>query len=127
VRHLPTTQELTTQSNIGYPAKGVAYLRAHPPAGPVFNDFNWGGYMVWNDPTLPIFIDTRADIFEQSGLLKDYLDLIDLQLPVESYNHGQLRYVFFPRNAPIIAALTRSPNWTVEYQDDTAVLVRRVR
>jgi hypothetical protein len=127
VTHLPATQELTTQSNTGYPAKAVAYLREHPPAGPLFNDFNWGGYILWNDPAQPIFIDTRADIFEQSGLLKNYIDLITLQLPVEDFNHGQLRYVLFPRNAAIIAALNRSPNWTIEYQDDTAVLLRRIR
>jgi len=126
VTHLPSTQELTTQSNTGYPAKAVAYLREHPPAGPILNDFNWGGYVIWNDPAQPIFIDTRADIFEQSGLLKSYIDLIGLQLPIEAFNRGQLRYVFFPRNAAIVAALTRSPNWTVEYQDDTAVLLRRI-
>ncbi len=125
--HLPSTQELTAESNSGYPAQAIAYLRDHPPAGPVFNDFNWGGYIIWNDPTQPIFIDTRADLFEQSGLLKNYVDLVNLQLPVEDFNHGQFRYVFFPKNAALIAAITRSPRWTVEYQDDTAVLLRRIR
>ncbi len=127
VTHLPTTPELTTQANTGYPAKAVAYLREHPPAGPLFNDFNWGGYILWNDPTQAIFIDTRADLFEQSGLLKSYIDLINLQLPVEDFARGQLRYVFFPKNAAVIAALTRSPNWTIEYEDDTAVLLRRIK
>ena len=122
----PKTQLLTTQSEIGYPAKAVAYLREHPPTGPIFNDFNWGGYIVWNDPAQPIFIDTRADLFEQSGLLKNYIDLLSLQLPVEDYNQGQFRYVLFPRNTPVIAALSRSSNWTVEYQDDTTVLLRRI-
>ncbi len=127
VAYWPKTQALTTQSNTGYPAKAVAYLQKHPPAGALFNDFNWGGYIVWNDPAQPIFIDTRADIFEQSGLLKNYIDLISLQEPVEDYNHGQFRYVLFPKNTPLIAALSRSPNWAVEYQDDTAVLLHRLR
>ena len=124
--HLPTTQELTIESERGYPAQAVAYLRQHPPNGPIFNDFNWGGFIIWNDPAQSIFIDTRADIFEQTGLLKSYLELINLQLPVEAFNQGQFRYVFFPKNALIIAALARSSNWTVEYQDDTAVLLRRI-
>jgi hypothetical protein len=127
VTHLPTTQQLTTQSNTGYPAKAVAYLRQHPPAGPMLNDFNWGGYVIWNDPAQPIFIDTRADVFEQTGLLKSYLDLINLQLPVEDFTQSQFRYVFFPKNATIVAALNRSPNWTVDYQDETAVLLRRIK
>jgi len=127
VTHVPTQQELTAQSDRGYPAQAVAYLRQHPPAGPLFNDCNWGGYLIWNLPTQPVFLDTRADVFEQTGLLQSYLDLIDLKTPIESFNQGQLRYVLFPKAAPIVAALSRSPDWTIEYQDDTAVLLHRIR
>jgi hypothetical protein len=127
VTHIPNENVLTLQQDEGYPAQAVHYLRQHPLKEPLLNDFNWGGYLAWNLPTQPIFIDTRADIFEQSGLFKTYLDMTALALPVEDYNHGQLRYVLFPRSSPLVAALSRSPNWATEYQDDTAVLLHRLR
>ena len=125
--HVPTRDELQAQGDRGYPAKAVAYLSQHPISGPLFNDFNWGGYLVWNLPKQPIFIDTRADVFEQTGLLQSYMNLINLKTPVESFKPTKFRYVLFPRDSQIVAALSRSPNWTIEYQDDTAVLLRRLQ
>lgn len=126
LNNFPSAQQLELQSKMGYPNLAVAYLREHPPAGPMLNDFNWGGFLIWNDPSLPIFIDTRADLFEESGLLKSYLDVVNLQSPLEGFEHQRFQYVFFPRHAALLAALTRSPDWIVEYQDDTAVLLRRI-
>ncbi len=127
ISHVPTRDELIGQEDRGYPSKAVTYLSQHPLSGPLFNDFNWGGYLIWNLPTQPIFIDTRADVFEQTGLLQSYMDLINLKLPVESFKQTKFRYVLFPKDSQIVAALSRSPNWTIEYQDDTAVLLHRLR
>ncbi len=123
---VPNPGILNERQNKGYPEQAVQYLRAHPPAGPMLNDFNWGGYLIWHLPTQRIFIDTRADVFEQTGLLKSYLDIISLNSPIEAFNAGELRYALFPQASPLIAALRRSPNWVIEYQDSTAVLLHRI-
>jgi hypothetical protein len=31
-------------------------------AGPLFNDFNWGGYLIWALPGLPVAIDGRTNL-----------------------------------------------------------------
>ena len=126
--HIPTQQALRTVSDTGqpgYPSGAVAFLRAHPATGPVFNDFNWGGYLILNLPTQPVFIDTRTDIFDDTGLFATYFDLLSIKSPIESFRNGQLRYVLIPPTTPLANLLARLPNWTLLYHDSTAVLYHR--
>jgi len=125
--HFPSPQQLDREANRGWPEQAIGYLRQHPPQGKVFNDFNWGGYLIWNLPSQPVFIDTRTDVFEETGLFQDYIDLVNLRMPLKSYKGGELRYVLFPKDALLVAALRDSPDWTVEYEDDVAVLLRCTR
>jgi hypothetical protein len=32
-------------------------------AGPLYNDFNWGGYLMWALPALPVAIDGRTNLY----------------------------------------------------------------
>ncbi len=123
--HVPKSTELLQEQDKGYPAGAVRYLRGHQISGSLLNDFNWGGYLAWNLPQQPIFIDTRADVFEETGLFKTYLDITEIKAPIDSYHHGEFRYALFAKDAPISILLYQSPNWTAEYQDDTSVLFRR--
>jgi hypothetical protein len=121
----PNRQELTRQQNDLYPAAAVAYLRQHPPSGPVLNEFNWGGYIIWNLPKQPVFIDTRTDVFEEAGLLKNYVDLVNLREPVDTFHNSEFQYVFFPVGTTLAESLKRSSNWSVVYQDDVAIIFKR--
>jgi hypothetical protein len=85
----PNRQELIRQQNQLYPAAAVAYLQQHPATGPMLNEFNWGGYIIWNLPQQPVFIDTRTDVFEEAGLLKNYIDLVNLRESVDTFHNGQ--------------------------------------
>src|SRR5213594_806201 len=80
-RYWPRETELQSLVADQYPAQAVSYLQAHPPSGPVLNFYLWGGYLNWRDPSLKIFLDSRVDIFEYSGVLQDYLDLLALKDP----------------------------------------------
>jgi hypothetical protein len=127
--HIPSEQQVKKEfdtGDLGYPAGAVAYLHAHPAQGAVFNDFNWGGYLIWNLPQQPVFIDTRTDVFEETGLYRQYFDLLSLKTRIESYNNGELRYVLLPPKSPLVNLLERLPTWRVEYQDDTSVLIHRI-
>jgi hypothetical protein len=54
-------QELasTTKGSISLPKKAVAYLNSHPCQGNLFNDYNLGGYLIWQAPNTPVYIDGR--------------------------------------------------------------------
>jgi hypothetical protein len=109
-----------------YPVEAVAYLQAHPPAGRMLNFYLWGGYLNWRDPSLKVFVDSRVDIFEYSGVLADYLDILALKNPAPLLEEYKIRSVLFPVGEPLTYVLQHDPNWKVLYRDKSTILFERV-
>jgi hypothetical protein len=70
-------------------------------------------------------VDSRVDIFEYSGVLKDYLDLLALDDPQRILSRYNIRYVLFPPGEPLTYVLLHDPNWRVLYSDRISVLLER--
>jgi len=138
----PRNAQVKSSIEESYPSGMMTYLQAHPPDGNVLNFYLWGGYLEWHEPRLKTFIDSRVDIFEYAGVLKDYLDL----LGADAYEHRpyaildkyNVRYVLFPRkdnanpllNGPgvsgnLVYVLKADPNWKMLYQDNVSVLLEK--
>ena len=43
----------------GYPKQAVAYLKQHGCRGNLYNDYDYGGYLIWKLPSVPLYIDGR--------------------------------------------------------------------
>jgi hypothetical protein len=41
----------------------VNFLRQNPPPGPLYNTFDWGGFLMWYMPQYPVSIDGRNDLY----------------------------------------------------------------
>jgi len=109
-----------------YPVRAVSYLQAHPPTGPIVNYYLWGGYLNWKDPNLKVFVDGRADIFEYSGVFKDYLSLLLLESPEPILDKYHAQYVLFPRHEPFTYFMQHDPKWKTVYSDKLSVLLERI-
>ena len=108
-----------------YPTQAVSYLETHPPDGAILNFYLWGGYLNWRDPRLKVFVDSRVDIFEYSGVLKDYLDLLALKEPTTILDKYRIRYVLFPPDEALTYVLKHDAGWRVVYSDSISVLLER--
>ena len=49
-----------------YPVQAVAYLRVHPCQGRLFNEYDFGGYLIWQLPSEPVYIDGRMPSWRDS-------------------------------------------------------------
>jgi hypothetical protein len=45
-----------------FPVEAARAVRRGGYAGPLYNDFNWGGYLIWALPELPVAIDGRTNL-----------------------------------------------------------------
>ncbi|MDD5527406.1 MAG: hypothetical protein PHO56_00295 [Patescibacteria group bacterium] len=65
-----------------YPYQAVAFLRAHPEWDDlrIFNNYGWGGYLIWQYPEKRLFIDGRLPQYQFNGhsLLEEYNDFYDI-------------------------------------------------
>ena len=125
VYYWPNSAQLKRSVAEQYPAEVLPYLKAHPPTGPMLNYYLWGGYLNWNDRNLKIFLDSRVDIFEYSGVLKDYLDALELNHPESVLDKYKIQYVLFPHGEPLTYVLEHDPGWKVLYNDRISVLLER--
>lgn len=105
------------------PVRAVEALRITPPPGPIFNDYNWGGYLLWAAyPEYPTFVDGRTDVFPAS-VFEDYLRLWSAQgtweAAMESYG---IRILLLPPASPLVDALANR-GWTEQYRDEAAVIL----
>jgi hypothetical protein len=126
VRYWPSTTNLQDGVAQDYPAGVLPYLKAHPPAGPLLNNYLWGGYLGWQDRNLKVFIDSRVDIFEYAGVFQDYLDLLAVKKPVAILDKYKIRTVLFTPDEPLTYVLEHDPGWNVQYRDAVCVLLERV-
>jgi hypothetical protein len=86
-----------------YPVQAVAYLRAHPCSGHIFNDYNYGGYLIWQLPSQPVYIDGRMPSWRNSSGQK-YFDIynkvIDNKATTKSeFESNNITCVLLSRNS----------------------------
>jgi hypothetical protein len=56
-----------------YPSQAVNYLSQHPCQGNLFNDYDYGGYLIWKLPKQKVYIDGRMPSWkDKTG--KKYID-----------------------------------------------------
>jgi hypothetical protein len=125
VHYWPKQSSLESTVKDQYPAGAVSYLNTHSVNGPMLNYYLWGGYLSWEEPTVKVFIDGRADIFDYSGVFRDYLDVIGIHQPDAILEKYKIRYVLFPQNEPFTYVLERNARWRTVYRDANSVLFER--
>jgi hypothetical protein len=108
------------------PVAAVDYLREADLPGPMFNNYNWGGYIIWELPQYPVFVDGRTDLYGDE-LLSQYLNALfargDWRGTLDEYD---INLVFVETAAPLAIELRQEPGWEETYQDDMAAIFVRL-
>jgi hypothetical protein len=115
-----------TPSSMGYPSGAVAYVRAHHLHGNLFNEYGWGGYLIYNlYPDWRVFIDGRADVYG-NAFGERYDQVVTLgQGWREVLDAYDVRVVLIPRTSPLADALASDRDWTEVYSDQLSGLFAR--
>lgn len=116
-----------------YPAGAAEFLKANHISTPLFNTYEYGGYLIWKD--VPVFIDGRA---LSESVFQDYRTILGAPAAdparfalLAKYNIGAILVNAFEYNAgtlyPLVVALARpgDANWKLVYEDPQALLFLR--
>ena len=125
VRYFPTRSQMEAIVARGFPVSAVTYMREHSSLGPLFNSYNFGGYLVSMNEK--VFVDGRADPYERGGALADYFHITKLQPGALTVlrNYG-VQSCLLGREEPLVTMLAAVPEWQRVYADNLSVLfVRR--
>lgn len=110
----------------GYPAGAVDYIRANDLRGNLFNEYHWGGYLIYQlSPDRRVFIDGRADVY--GPLLERFRGVVRLSPHWrETLDEHDVRLVLLEKEAPLAVVLGDDPGWQETYVGEVERLfVRR--
>jgi hypothetical protein len=109
-----------------FPVRAVDWLSAHPQSGNVFNEFTWGGYLLFRLwPEQRVFIDGQTD-FYGPGLVMDYLTMLDAKDNWgEALEKYKIDWVLLPKDSSLVKMLIQNPQWHILYEDETSIILRK--
>lgn len=79
--HLLEAASLRTRFDVDrMPVSAISYMQENKITEKVFNDYAWGGFMLWQSPDIKVFIDGRMTGWRNERgeqVLADYLGIIE--------------------------------------------------
>jgi hypothetical protein len=120
----PSNPKLTRQLEYHVPTQAALFLKQHPNLTRVFNDANWGPYLIFAlGPSHKVFMDGRYDIYEYSGVLQDYLSIIHVapDTPFLLKKYG-VDSCLVPHGSSLATLLSATPGWGPIYQDNLSII-----
>lgn len=108
------------------PVSALAHVPAALRRAPVLNDYNFGGYLIFEG--VKPYIDGRADMYGDD-FVADY-HLIE-SASQSAMDHAittyHVRWAILTPNRPLVAALDRTDGWQRLYADHYAVVFEKTR
>ena len=107
------------------PALAVKAARQAGLEGPVLNNYNWGGYLIYSG--IPVFVDGRADMYGDA-FLREYVEALalkksdGLQKLLDKY---QITWTLLEPETSAVTFLDHQPGWRRIYADKVAVIHAR--
>ena len=120
-----TTRGLDRVVSSKFPVNAVNFLRQNPLPGPLYNNFNWGGFLTWYMPQYPVSIDGRTDLYGDELLIR----AVKTESGDVSYKTdpalNEAGVVLLRKSDGLVSALDLDPRFRKIYEDDTATVFAR--
>jgi len=108
-----------------YPVDAVNFLRRNPAGGPIYNSFDWGGFLIFYMPQYPVSMDGRTDLYGDAMDERYY----STQEAEPSYTTDPVLngagFVLLKNKTPIAQMLPTDRRFRVIYKDELAVILVR--
>ena len=109
-----------------HPVAAVEYLNSAPLNGNMFNQYGWGGYLIYaTQPFRPVFIDGRADMYGEE-IFKEYQKVVGIDKDTEEIlDKYQVNWVIYPHDSALVRYLLAGKRWNEVYRDEEASVLLR--
>jgi len=112
---------LQTKLTINLPAQAVETIRARGYTGPLYNDFSWGGYLIWT-LRMPVSIDGRTNLYGDERLNRSVATWNGHSDWGDDAQLKSARLVIGPVQSPLTQILRLEPRFQLVYEDKLAAV-----
>jgi hypothetical protein len=109
------------------PEGAIDFVRRANITGNVFNNQQFGGYLIWSG--IPVFIDGRLEVYGDAFIRKyaETLGLADVAKAYAVLDEYEVRWTILNPYEPLVGALAQNAAWEKVYADADAVVFARRR
>jgi hypothetical protein len=109
-----------------FPARAAEVVRERGYAGPVYNHFNWGGYLIWALPELPAGLDGRTNLHGDERIVRIERTWAGRKGWEDDPDLAEANVVIADTTAALTGLLRRDDRFETVYENAVAVVfVRR--
>ena len=107
-----------------FPIGATGFVSDSHLPGPMFNSFNWGGFLIFNLREQPVSIDSRGNAYDDELIARsaDTFNAVNWQ---DDPDLSRANFVLLERSAPLASALGSDPRYRLAYKDPIAVVFVR--
>lgn len=117
-------RDLDTAISRTYPVKACNFIRQSNLAGPLYNNLDWGGFLIWYMPQYPVTVDGRNDLYGDDMDLRTFKSNLGDSYTEDPYLK-ESNLVLLPKKSPLAGLLLIDPHFQLVYQDQLALVYVR--
>lgn len=106
------------------PVRAVDFVRQRGYPGPLFNDFNWGGFLIWK-LRMPVVIDGRQNVYGDQRMDRSVATWSGQTDWASDPDLISARLVIGPVHIPLTQLLRRDSRYQLVYEDKIAAVFIR--
>jgi hypothetical protein len=107
-----------------FPVDAANYLRTNPLPGPIYNNLDWGGFLIWYMPQYPVAIDGRNDLYGD-GLDRIFHRAQDAVQYKDDPYLNEAGCVLLEKKYALSSVLKLDSRFEVVYEDPIAIIFAR--
>jgi hypothetical protein len=104
------------------PVKAVKFINEKDYSGPLYNHFNWGGYLIWTLPRLLVSMDGRMNVHGDQRIERSVKTWSGLRGWESDPELVKARLVIGGVNHALTSLIRRDGRFKLVYEDDIAIV-----
>jgi hypothetical protein len=105
-----------------FPEVAAQYMDKNHLQGPLYNDFNWGGFLIWRLPGLLVSMDGRTNVHGDERVAHSIAIWSGKPEWVNDPELTHANIILAKKNAPLTSILRLDPRYKIVFEDVQAVI-----
>jgi hypothetical protein len=105
-----------------FPAQAVKFIRSNQLSGPLYNSLDWGGYLIWSLPELPVAMDGRTNLHGDERIASSLATWNGSTAWKKDPELLRARLIIAQAGKPLTHLIRGDPRYRLVYEDNTAAV-----
>jgi hypothetical protein len=105
-----------------FPAQAVKFIRSNQLPGPLYNSLDWGGYLIWSLPELPVALDGRTNLHGDERIATSLATWNGSTAWKKDPELLRSRLIIAQTGKPLTHFIRGDPRYRLVYEDNTATV-----